>query len=97
VKLPLTLDDQQFALLADEAVGVSCQYEERREALRVCLQSLSHDNRQLLDSRYAMDQSVTGIAEKLGRSRVAIYKRLGRIQGLLLNCINGRLEVEGSV
>jgi RNA polymerase sigma-70 factor (ECF subfamily) len=93
----LPLDDQQFALLADEAVAVSCQYEERREALRTCMESLSSDNRQLLESRYELDQAVVGIAEKLGRSRVAIYKRLGRIQGLLLDCINEKIGMERTV
>jgi hypothetical protein len=37
------------------------------------------------------------IAEHLGRSRVAIYKRLGRIQSQLLDCINERIELEKPV
>jgi RNA polymerase sigma-70 factor, ECF subfamily len=94
-KLPLPLDDQQFALLADEAVAVSCQHEARQVALGECLSKIDASGRELLASRFEMSQSVTSIAEQLGRSRVAIYKRLNRIQSLLLDCINGKVQEEG--
>jgi RNA polymerase sigma-70 factor, ECF subfamily len=95
-RLPLTLDDQQFAMLADEAVAVSCEYEERRVALGRCVDGLSDENRDLLVSRYEMDQPVSGIAKQLGRSRVAVYKRLNRVRALLLDCINDHLQTEAS-
>ena len=94
-KVPLPLDDQQFALLADEAVAVSCQHEARQVALSECLKKIDASGRQLLASRFEMSQSVTSIAEQLGRSRVAIYKRLNRIQSLLLDCINEKVREEG--
>tara|TARA_R110002049_G_scaffold182485_2_gene350331 strand:+ start:65436 stop:65975 length:540 start_codon:yes stop_codon:yes gene_type:complete len=94
-KVPLPLDDQEFALLADEAVAVSCQHEARQYALRECLERIDADGRELLASRFEMSQSVTSIAEQLGRSRVAIYKRLNRIQSLLLDCINEKVQEEG--
>jgi RNA polymerase sigma-70 factor (ECF subfamily) len=93
-KVPLPLDDQQFALLADEAVAVSCQHEARQLALRECLQKVDVSGRELLASRFEMSRSVTSIAEQLGRSRVAIYKRLNRIQSLLLDCINEIMQEE---
>ena len=96
MKVPLTLDDQQFTYLADEAVAVSCQFEDRRVALGHCIKSLSEENRELLASRFELDRSVAAIAEHLGRSRVAIYKRLGRVQTLLLDCINEQLRTEGT-
>lgn len=94
-KVPLPLDDQQFALLADEAVAVSCQHEARQLALGECLQKIDTPGRELLVSRFEMSQSVTSIAERLGRSRVAVYKRLNRIQSLLLDCINEKVQEEG--
>ncbi|MBT7729128.1 MAG: sigma-70 family RNA polymerase sigma factor [Planctomycetaceae bacterium] len=90
--VPLPLDDQQFALLADEAVAVSCQHEARQVALDECLKAIDAPGRELLASRFEMSQSVTAIAEQLGRSRVAIYKRLNRIQSLLLDCINEKVR-----
>ncbi len=96
-KVPLPLDDEQLAMLADEAVAVSCQYEERRLALGQCIEGLSDENRNLLASRYEMDQPMSGIAERLGRSRVAVYKRLHRVHALLLDCINDRLRTEGTL
>jgi len=95
-KVPLPLEDELLAILADEAIKVSCQYEDRRVALGQCMQTLSEENRNLLVARYEMDRPVSGIAERLGRSRVAVYKRLTHIRGLLLDCINDRLQAEGS-
>ncbi len=96
-KVPLPLDDHQFALLADEAVAVSCELETRRFAFAECMKLVDDDNRKLLASRYELNRSVAMIAEHLGRSRVAIYKRLGRIQSQLLDCINERIELEKPV
>lgn len=96
-KVPLLLDDQQFALLADEAVAVSCQHESRQVALSECLQQVDSAGRELLVSRFEMSQSVASIAEHLGRSRVAIYKRLNRIQSLLMDCINEKLQAEEAI
>ena len=93
--VPLPLDDQQFALLADEAVAVSCEHEARQDALQKCLQEVDDAGRELLIARFEMARSVTSIAETLGRSRVAIYKRLNRIQSLLLDCVNDKLNTEG--
>lgn len=93
-KVPLPLDDQQFALLADEAVAVSCQHESRQVALKECLQNVDAAGRELLVARFEMSRSVTSIAEQLGRSRVAVYNRLNRIQSLLLDCINDKLQTE---
>ncbi|QDV63988.1 sigma-70 family RNA polymerase sigma factor [Crateriforma conspicua] len=93
--VPLPLDDQQFSLLADEAVAVSCEADARHEAMQRCLQKVDPSGRELLTARFEMAQSVTSIADQLGRSRVAIYKRLNRIQSMLLDCINETLRTEG--
>ena len=94
-KVPLPLDDQQFVLLADEAVAVNCEFEARQAALTNCLQEVDAPGRDLLAARFEMARSVTSIAEQLGRSRVAIYKRLNRLQTLLLECINEKLQTGG--
>ena len=95
-KVPLPLEDELLAILADEAIKLSCEYEDRRVALGQCVQTLSVENQDLLVARYEMDRPVSGIAQRLGRSRVAVYKRLARLRGLLLDCINERLHAEGT-
>ncbi len=95
-KLPLSLDDEQFVRLADEVVAVSCEFEDRRRALANCLEDVSVENRQLLAQRYEMNQSVASIAERVGRSRVTVHKRLTRLHTLLLDCINGQVGPEVS-
>ena len=92
-RLALSLDDEEFSLLADEAVTVSCEFEERRIALGQCLEGLSAENRDLIAQRYEMNRPVSQIADRLGRSRVAVHRRLNRIYSLLLDCINAHLEV----
>jgi RNA polymerase sigma-70 factor (ECF subfamily) len=93
--LPLQLDDEQLALLADEAVAVSCEFEARREALRNCFGKLTTRDRDLLVARYHQGQSVHAIAESASRTRMAIYKRLDKLHLLLLDCIRRRLAAEG--
>jgi RNA polymerase sigma-70 factor (ECF subfamily) len=93
--LPLQLDDEQLALLADEAMAIGCQFESRREALRDCMQKLSGHDRELLIARYHEGQPVQTIAERVRRTRMAIYKRLDKLHALLLDCIARRLAAEG--
>jgi DNA-directed RNA polymerase specialized sigma24 family protein len=93
--LPLQLDDEQLGLLADEAVAVGCEFEARREALRGCFAKLASRDQQLLVARYHQGQSVVTIADGLSRTRMAIYKRLDKLHGLLLDCIRRHLAAEG--
>ncbi len=93
--LPLQLDDEQLGLLADEAMAVGCQFEARREALQRCLEKLAGRDRQLLAARYEEDQSVHSIADRVQRTRMAIYKRLDKLHALLLDCVDRRLAAEG--
>tara|TARA_R110000850_G_scaffold4202_7_gene19548 strand:- start:2368 stop:2940 length:573 start_codon:yes stop_codon:yes gene_type:complete len=96
-KLPLPMDDKIFDLLADEAVVISCEFEARREALRSCLSVLPEQDTSLLVQRYDLDQSVAKIGQLLNRSRIAIYKRLMRIQRDLLQCVQKKVALEGGM
>src|SRR2546426_2844133 len=64
-KLPLPLDDEQLTHLADEAVMVSCDFEERREALRRCLKKLNERDHDLLHWRYVLNESVIRMADRV--------------------------------
>lgn len=93
--LPLQLDDEQLTLLADEAMAVGCEFESRREALRCCLEKLAGRDRELIEARYHEGESVHAIADRIRRTRMAVYKRLDKLHALLLDCIDRRLAAEG--
>jgi len=95
-KLPLPLDDDQLTRLADEAVALSFDFEDRLGALRRCLQELMERDRNLLRLRYMAGETMTRIAELAAVSRVAIHKRMNRLHALLIECIRQRLTVEES-
>lgn len=91
---PLQLDDKELALLADDAASVSSEYEARQEALRACMQRLSQADQDLIVSRYYAGKSVSSLAQLAGRTRMSVYKRLNKLHGLLLDCINRHLARE---
>lgn len=90
-RLPLQLDDDCFALLADEAEDLSSEFETRRTALESCIGRLPPGDQDLLMARYYRDVSVSSLAARAHRTRMAIYKRLNKIHGLLLECIQRHL------
>lgn len=88
------LDSEEFALLADEAVAVALESDERKAALRQCLAKLDEADRALLAARYEQKQSAAEIAAHMEVSPVAIYKRLNKLYSLLLDCIRRRQNSE---
>lgn len=91
-KLPLPLDDDQLERLADQAVSVSCDHDARMDALRLCLGGLRPNDKNLLHMRYVTKEPMAQLAQGLGLSRMALYKRLNRIHGSLLACIQRRMS-----
>ena len=70
------------------------QLDTRRQALDHCLKLLPPAQRQLLDLRYANDQSIEEIAKNIGRPAGSIRQTLYRIRAALLTCIAGQLACE---
>jgi RNA polymerase sigma-70 factor (ECF subfamily) len=89
-KSSVVFSDDLMDKLAEEAAedrfapGNSLRY------LRQCLQQLSPRNQQLIQKRYEPGMSVTRLAEDIGRTANSLSKSLGRIRGLLLQCIERR-------
>jgi len=67
------------------------QAEETRVALRACMNKLTADQRELLESRYARDEKVAALADRLNKPAGALYQALYRIRAALLDCINDQL------
>lgn len=69
----------------------SNELDERRSALRRCLEKLPGERRGLLQAYYWNKHSVEQIANKQERSEAGIYKLLQRIRGSLHKCIERSL------
>lgn len=91
-RLPVTLEDEDLVRLADEAMGVCLDDEDRKVALRECLAKMPKKLLVLLQSRYYRDDRVTEIAEKEGCSVRKIYMLLEKAHGMLLDCIQRTVQ-----
>lgn len=90
----LQFDLELVELLAQESAQEESLSESRLHALRRCLAQLSDRQQSILQQCYATTDSITSVAEQLGRERTALYKQLARLREKLLDCINLRLAQE---
>ncbi len=88
-------DIELVELLAQESAEEDALSESRLEALRQCMSELSERQQAILQRCYHGSESITAVAEQIGRERTALYKQLARLRAKLLNCIRIRLAKEG--
>lgn len=81
----LVFDEELVTKLAD--LRTPKDVDERRVALRSCLQELRNDQRELIRRRYFQSQSVKTMASEVGKSPGAVRKSLMRIRLVLLQCM----------
>lgn len=91
----LHFDSELVHLLAEEAAKEEELTESRLAALRHCMSSLSDRQQQILRRCYMGTDSITDVAEGLGRQRTALYKQLARLKEKLLGCIQQRVSMIG--
>jgi RNA polymerase sigma-70 factor, ECF subfamily len=70
--------------------------EDRREALRVCIQKVEGRRRSVLDMRYRENVRVNEIADRFGMSASAVSVMLHRIRVELLECVRRRINIQGT-
>jgi RNA polymerase sigma-70 factor (ECF subfamily) len=92
----LVFDLEILEQVADVAAERLQTLDRRRVALDHCLKQLPPSQRQLIDLRYAGDQSIERIAESIGRPAGSIRQTLYRIRMALLDCIEGQLAADQS-
>lgn len=90
------LSDPLFDELAKDATEISESIDARNRALRLCLQSLSPRNREMIELFYGTRTSAGQIAKQWNRTVHAVYKALKVVRQTLLECINQQLEMEKS-
>ena len=83
----LCFSDALVEQLADGAVERLARANDEAEALDLCMEKLSVDDRELLELRYEPGATVEVIARQIGRSTKAVYNALGRIRTWLLECV----------
>lgn len=93
--LPLPIEENLLFELAQKAeVAQQTDGLGRLESLEHCLAKLNASDSALLNQRYSIGNSAVEIADQMGRSRDAIYKRLARIHRDLQNCIEKQLATK---
>ncbi len=92
----LVFDEATLERLADVTQRRLMDLDQRRSARDHCLKELTPAQRQLLDLRYASDQSIENIAESIGRPAGSVRQTLYRIRAALLACIEGQLALEAN-
>ena len=86
----LVFDDLLFEELAERQSARIADFDLPEDALRLCLEKLPADKRELVERRYAPGASVGAIATSLGRSIGAVSQTLYRIREVLLNCVQSQ-------
>jgi RNA polymerase sigma-70 factor (ECF subfamily) len=81
-------------VLAEEAAHRSDQLAAQREALRLCLDRLPAEQRQLVDAAYASGSRMDVLAASLGRTAMSLYKTMHRIRMALVDCTRRVLAKE---
>jgi RNA polymerase sigma-70 factor (ECF subfamily) len=84
----IALSDEAIASLEADRAPFEADAPARGPMLQECMQKLIEDDRLLLRERYALKVSIREVAERRGVEPGQLYKRLGRIRQLLLDCIN---------
>jgi RNA polymerase sigma-70 factor (ECF subfamily) len=91
----ITFSDSLLENLIEDFQDQSELSEDRRRALRDCLDDISGRRRIVLEMRYQRDLRPRDIAERLGITSNAVLLLLHRTRRILADCISRRLLREG--
>jgi RNA polymerase sigma-70 factor (ECF subfamily) len=83
----IQLSDETVELLAQERKSIEHVLEERRQALAVCLEKLTAEERHLIEQRYGVQATVREVAEGVGAGVHTLYRKLRQIRHKLTNCV----------
>lgn len=90
----LLLDPELAETLCSDVEQQAEQFDEVREALRPCMQSLTARNADLINKRYLQSMSIAEISQAVDRSVGSIKVALLRIRRHLADCVQHRLTEE---
>lgn len=87
----LLFNDELLETVAERAIELAPQLDERRAALQECLKRLEDRDRRMITARYEPCGSAKRAAEASGRSLQAAYRALFRIRKALYDCVTLRI------
>ena len=86
------INQEIIDLIEQESQEHLQKQDERLDALRKCVSLLPRIDRKLLHIRYHENANVKDIANRFGCSFQKIYRNISRINGLLMRCIQSKME-----
>jgi RNA polymerase sigma-70 factor (ECF subfamily) len=92
----VVFDQTVVDAVAQTAVTLIEELDDRHEALSKCLRRLPTRDRELVLTRYEPGNGVEEAAHRSGRSLEAAYKALARLRKLLLDCVTNELATGGA-
>jgi RNA polymerase sigma-70 factor (ECF subfamily) len=92
----LVLSEPALERLEAALVRVEHETEDRREAVRRCLQRVSGRRRHVLELRYGAGAKVADIAQQVGMSPSGVSVMLHRVRAALFACIQRELSNPGA-
>ncbi|MBI1372359.1 MAG: sigma-70 family RNA polymerase sigma factor [Phycisphaera sp.] len=90
----LRFNDQLLADLASVSTRRTEEYDRRSAALRHCVDELPAERRELIERRYADNDTPAALAESLGRPVDSMYTTLYRLRLALAECVRRKLEAD---
>jgi RNA polymerase sigma-70 factor (ECF subfamily) len=87
----LVLSEAALNRLSESLERVEHEAEDRRVALRKCLERVTGRRREVLEMRYSASARVTDIAQHFGMSPDGVSVMLHRIRAVLFGCIQQQL------
>lgn len=87
----LLFSDDLLAAVADRALEMAPQLDDRREALQECVKRLEDRDRRMVTARYEPGGGAKQAADASGRTIQATYKALYRIRKALFDCVTLRV------
>jgi len=88
----LEFSDALVDRLAVAAADRVREGDDRRSALRSCLDELPNDRRELIERYYSGLTSVEALAETLRRTESGVYQLMYRLRRALAECVQRRME-----
>lgn len=88
----LVFSEELEEVFAEEILTESDDLEDRRVALKSCLEKLKTSERELIMSRYFRETSLREYADEIGRSVNGLKVSLHRVRNKLLSCIEHKIK-----
>lgn len=88
----LIFDEDVLASMSSEAELAAERYDDRLDAMRLCIEKLSEKDRELLRLHYVLGRSIKDLSQELERGESALKMALLRLREQLSQCVTRRLN-----